>query len=110
MAWAYPQKENALKFLLIRQEWKCASCAHDYSPTLTQIMQKMNIRGEVVKTFADLPWYCFKWLKSREVRARRPEVDHIIPIYKGGQSLGLDNHQAICYTCHKEKTSKDLKK
>lgn len=40
--------------------------------------------------------------------AHRLEVDHILAISKGGQSVGLDNHQAICYSCHKEKTKKDL--
>jgi 5-methylcytosine-specific restriction endonuclease McrA len=38
---------------------------------------------------------------------RKPEIDHIHPISKGGAALGLDNHQAICYTCHKAKTSVD---
>ena len=48
--------------------------------------------------------------KLKEIISKdlKPEVDHIIPIFKGGESLGLDNHQVICYTCHKAKTKKDV--
>lgn len=57
-------------------------------------------------------WYVVKRLKSvlasnKETHPLRPEVDHIIPIHKGGISLGLENHQAICYTCHKAKSKVD---
>lgn len=108
MAWAYPQKEHALKYLLMRQDWKCNLCQFDYRPFLDKILEKM---GEGDPTMAEgLFWYHFKWLKNRTPAERKPEVDHIVPIYKGGESLGLANHQAICYTCHKAKTSKDLKK
>lgn len=58
--------------------------------------------------FGDLPWYYFKRLKSRVPPDKNPEVDHIAPIYKGGQPLDRANLQAICYTCHKGKTGKDL--
>jgi 5-methylcytosine-specific restriction endonuclease McrA len=51
-----------------------------------------------------------KRLKENVDPKLKPEVDHVIPIFKGGQALGLDNHQAICYSCHKGKTSKDLTK
>ncbi|WP_353963744.1 HNH endonuclease signature motif containing protein [Streptomyces sp. NBC_00237] len=34
------------------------------------------------------------------------EVDHIIPIAKGG-TWELENAQTLCKTCHKEKTLKD---
>lgn len=109
MAWAYPQKEDALRYLLLRQEWKCILCQYDYKSHIEDIVARdKRMLGNDFYAWERLPWYYFKRLKRRVPKDRRPEVDHIVPIYKGGQSLGLDNHQAICYTCHKDKTKKDL--
>jgi 5-methylcytosine-specific restriction endonuclease McrA len=41
---------------------------------------------------------------------KEPEIDHIIPIFKGGMTIGLDNVQILCYSCHKKKTKKDFEK
>lgn len=91
MAWAYPQKEEALYFLLERQGWQCNVCRHAY-PKYTGTGSKL---------------YSMRRLKRASLPERKPEVDHIIPIYKGGSSIGLENHQALCYTCHKAKTKID---
>jgi len=99
MAWANPQKEDALRFLLERQEWKCAICLYDYAPFLTSLANGIK--------FEHLPWYYFKRLKARVPLDKKPEVDHILAIRHGGQSLGLSNHRAICTTCHKTKTKTD---
>lgn len=108
MAWAYPQKEQGLGYLLQRQEWKCLLCQFDYRPILQAMVDKENSRYKGnAYDLNNLPWYMFKRLKERVAKERKPEVDHIIPISKGGTSLGLDNHQAICYTCHKSKTKID---
>ncbi len=108
MAWAYPQKEDALRYLLLRQEWKCADCKYDYLPHLKDIVARdKRMLGADFWDMSKLPWYYFKRLKSRVPRERNPEVDHVIPISKGGESLGLANHQAICYTCHKSKSKID---
>ena len=56
-----------------------------------------------------LPWHYFKRLKNQVTLQYKPEVDHIVAISKGGESLGNSNHQAICYTCHKTKTKQDAK-
>lgn len=114
-AWANPQKEYGLGMLLIRQEFKCKACDFDY--------------GKVVEAMYELPRCPYGMLEAKEtwrtvfsvyVVARlkdhlnvndlphRVEVDHIMPIYKGGRSLDIDNLQAICYTCHKAKTKVDL--
>jgi hypothetical protein len=108
MAWAYPQKEHGLNALLARQEYKCNMCQFDYMPFVNQVsdyMRKKNLKVPDLKE--EFSWYMIKLLKGKVPKERRIEVDHIVPISKGGQSLGLDNHQAICNTCHKGKTSKD---
>ena len=37
-------------------------------------------------------------------RAGRLEVDHRIPLHKGGEALDLDNLQTLCAGCHVAKT------
>lgn len=106
MAWAYPQKEDALRFLLLRQDWKCAVCQHDYKPTIEAITAK-DRRMVPAMTLDNIPWYYLKRLKEHVPKQVRPEIDHIIPISRGGASLGIDNHQAICYGCHKAKSKID---
>jgi hypothetical protein len=108
MAWAYPQKEDALKLLLIAQEWKCKGCSYDYRPQMESLIARDKARYGGEWSIDQVPWYYLKRLKSLVPKQYRPEVDHVIPIFKGGQSIGLENHQAICYTCHKNKTSNDL--
>lgn len=110
-AWGYPQKEEGLFFLLVRQDFKCNLCQYDYRPYIEQnILNKYYgthfSKGGTYDT--EYNFAVMKRLKNGIDPTRKPEVDHIVPIYKGGQSLGLDNHQAICFTCHKVKTSKDL--
>lgn len=91
--WGYPQREESLVFLLNRQDAKCLLCNHDY---------KQYVEGPFTLE-------SFRRVKFNINLFNRPEVDHIIPISKGGQSLGTENHQAICYTCHKNKTKEDVK-
>ena len=76
-AWSNPQKDQGRQYLLDRQDYVCNICKYDW---------KMHSY----------------WPDDRQ-----PEVDHIVPISKGGEALGLDNHQAICKTCHKAKTKID---
>ena len=109
-AWAYPQKEDGLRFLLIRQEWKCFHCGFDYLPIFKEIL--LNDRHYRSNDFDPdiIAWYYFKHLKRRLPRDRRPEVDHILALRHGGVSLGLENHQILCTTCHRLKTAKDNSK
>lgn len=107
-AWAYPQKEYGLNALLARQEYKCNVCQFDYMPLINEVTDYMRKRNWKVPDLQnEFSWYMIKLLKNKTPSDHRPEVDHIIPISKGGQSIGLDNHQAICFGCHKAKTSKD---
>lgn len=39
----------------------------------------------------------------------RIEVDHMTPIFKGGQSLGHENLQLLCRQCHKIKSVEERK-
>lgn len=34
-------------------------------------------------------------------------VDHIIPIFRGGAGVGIENIQVLCVKCHKKKTIRE---
>jgi hypothetical protein len=110
MAHFYPQKEDALGFLLVKQDWKCAHCLYDYKPIIQEMLTAEKIKYPSAPTLSldSLPWYYIKRLKKKVLKEYRPEVDHILAISRGGASLGLDNHQVLCYSCHKKKTKIDL--
>ncbi len=45
---------------------------------------------------------------KREGRTRpAKDVDHIIPISKGGEPLAIENLQSLCVPCHSRKTARD---
>lgn len=48
---------------------------------------------------------CSKKFSKKE----RGEVDHIIPIFKGGSALGTENLQLLCKECHLDKTINERK-
>jgi len=110
-AWANPQKEGGLHILLVRQDFKCNSCQFDYMPYIEDSLKYLNKSHKTVdpaKIREKISERLMKILKYKVPSDRLPEVDHIVPIYKGGAALDLDNLNCLCYTCHKTKTSKDL--
>ena len=40
-------------------------------------------------------------------RPGRLEVDHVVPIQRGGAAWDADNLQALCRSCHIEKTRRE---
>ena len=44
------------------------------------------------------------WRCSRCGRAGRLECDHKVPLDKGGDPWAMENLQALCIGCHREKT------
>ena len=108
MAFAYPQKEENLGLLLHRQDWYCNVCKFDYRPYIEMVLR--NLYGDKPPPFdyrTKFNWTLMKRLKYITPKDKLPEVDHIIPISKGGISLGNSNHCAICRACHKAKTKID---
>ena len=50
--------------------------------------------------------YC-EFCKRRGIRKRSTEVDHIVPLCKGGSDQNPRNLQVLCTPCHKQKTAKE---
>ena len=109
--WANPQKEGGLHILLARQDFKCDDCKFDYMPYVEDSIKYLNKNHKTVDPATireKISERLMKILKCKAPTDRRPEVDHIVPIYKGGPSLDLANLHALCYSCHKTKTKTDL--
>lgn len=106
----YPQKEEAMFFLMVRQDFQCNVCKHDWKPLIEQLL----INGRVYDKPDDYRIHFSYWLmrriKSKSPKEKKPEIDHTLPIFKGGTplSLGLEGVNCLCYTCHKVKTKFDL--
>ena len=63
--------------------------------------QALNLKPEdlfLYREIPELPWSYDTF-----------EVDHITPVALGGDMFDEENLQVLCYTCHKEKTKKDMK-
>lgn len=97
--WGYPQRSESLIYLLKKQNMKCNDCSHDYNQYFIEEDHQFEINSDNYNKIRKLIPQEFK-----------PEVDHIVAIMQGGESLGINNHQVLCYACHKKKTKKDIKK
>ena len=106
-AWAYPQMEEGLNYLLIRQDFKCGMCSFDYKLLVTQLLKNGRVYDKPKDYLTELSYWLMRRIKQKAPKESKPEVDHIVPISKGGASLGLENHQVLCSRCHKSKTKVD---
>jgi len=105
-AWCDPQKEEGLAVLLARQGYKCLLCEYDWNPLAQSLIEGRGINKKLDR-FNEYSLRLMKRLKQESPEGTMPEIDHILAIRHGGQSIGLSNHQAICENCHKAKTKVD---
>lgn len=106
-SWANPQNEYGLNILLARQNWKCNACQYDYGPLVSQLLTNGRVYNKPADHNIQMCPSLALRIKQHSPEGTKPEVDHIIPISKGGQSIGFDNLQTICVQCHKAKTKVD---
>lgn len=85
-AWAffYPQK-YAHPFIIQRQGNVCAHCNYDFSS-------------------GEKKWF---YAQGGYDVTDNGDVDHIIPIHKGGEILGIENLQLLCRGCHIKKSANE---
>lgn len=118
----FPQTDEGLKFLLRRQECKCATCGYSWELELENARERCLLevyrrtwiteetRRNRMEEIRQEPVIEFVAYMKKVLPVRiRPEVDHIIPVALGGTTLGFENLQALCHTCHKKKTVIDVK-
>lgn len=105
-AWAffYPQK-YAYKFLSHRQNGACAHCGYKFEDKT----KKRTLSFGTYKKW-DQEKKNFELIKDTYQVDDMGDVDHIIPIHKGGEILGIENHQLLCRECHIKKSAKERTK
>lgn len=57
----------------------------------------------------DFPWKSKRNRWGGITRYLDRDVEHKVPISQGGDIYSYDNLQCLCGTCHKSKTSKEIK-
>jgi len=99
----YPSKGN----LLMKQHWACTLCGLDYEEMVRKTIKrilKMAENDPERLLWNELPGIFYPI--GHKISGSM-DLDHIKPIHKGGVGLGNRNHQVICRTCHRRKTSLD---
>lgn len=111
LAWAQPSSPYGLRVLLYKYDFKCAHCNLSYrshfKDAYARIKNKTYFRFPRRK--CDSIKYLIKVFRRLVPRNIRPEVDHIVSVAIGGQTLGFENVQLLCSGCHKKKSKKDTK-
>lgn len=100
MVYCYPQARHSKGFMLIKQEFKCATCVKDFSEHIRVMIDRMKKRSPT--QIAD-NWLVGCWISSLM------DADHKVAIVNGGSGFGVDNIHLICKPCHKKKTNEDMK-
>jgi 5-methylcytosine-specific restriction protein A len=76
---------------------------HMVWPKVKEMAATMEVRPGVVLS---LPKRRKVWVKKWG--GNLWDADHVVPVFRGGGSCGLNNMQTLCIPCHKSKTYKDL--
>ena len=105
--YSYPQNPAAKAWRLIEvQACACVGCGLDYTAEIERRIQGIeHYNDRMRKQHPD-------WFKADKVTYYRLgyntgekwHVDHINPLFKGGDGIGMDNVQVLCVECHKRKT------
>jgi len=111
-----PQALTSKGFIFMdRQDCTCLACGlniEDRIKAFIPIQYERNLASiERQRKFADVSKMTptVKYFHIGSLIGSRFDLDHKIPIFKGGSGIGLENVQVICAGCHKIKTSKERK-
>jgi hypothetical protein len=100
--WCRPQSPAAKAFVLVfKQDGCCTFCGLSWEDELCKRIDESRRRYSPDPTGRTLLW------RIGYGTGDLWHVDHVIPIHKGGNGVGLDNVQVICVKCHFRKTAKD---
>lgn len=110
MIYSNPQSPGTKAYLLItRQSCACAACGVSFEDELISRIQRtaqhyirMQMKGYNYPDRVSYHAIGDNW-------GEHTQVDHIHPIFKGGDGIGLKNVQVLCYDCHLAKTIKERK-
>lgn len=103
-----PQTPKAKAWVFVAiQSCACRICGEDFEDELVAIAESK--RPFMTGLPRDGKFTLSYWGLGYGT-GERWQVDHIVPIHKGGRGIGFENVQVVCATCHRKKTAVDLSK
>lgn len=104
-----PQSPATKMYILLQlQDCTCVGCGEIYEEMISQRVESLwNLIQERKKHNL--------WLDTKHVSLAMLgdntgaiwHVDHIIPIFRGGRGVCIENVQVLCVRCHKRKTIRE---
>lgn len=85
-------------FIAERDGGVCALCHEDTSVITQQLMECLNTQGE------EAYWEMRHRYDVPDHRTTLWDVDHIVPVKKGGGSCGAENLRTLCLWCHQDRS------
>jgi len=106
LVYCQPQSPKTKALLFIHwQQCACAMCGTSYEDEIIQIIKE---KYEHVLYWKRRGYYNWTDLVTFHMIGDNTghlwQVDHKVPIFKGGEGIGLRNLQILCVDCHKKKT------
>lgn len=106
-----PQHPQAKMFILTQlQDCTCPGCGEIFDD---QLLERIDREWKHIQDMKKIGY----WKDINEVSLWRLgqntghiwQVDHVVPIFRGGSGIGLENVQVLCVKCHTKKTIRERK-
>lgn len=94
---------KALVFIK-KQHCMCPGCGEDFEDLIAGIINRRASWALRNNQFAS-QYDGVSWHLVGSSIGEKFHVDHIVPIWKGGDGIGYQNVQVLCVPCHKKKTA-----
>ena len=117
-AYCFPHSVSSKAFVFVElQGCNCKFCGENFEdlidafiPKEVERRRRRNKEGpKLFSQFTPLPLHVDFFAIGNHISSQF-DLDHVVPIHKGGAGIGFDNVQVICKKCHKIKTARDRKK
>lgn len=104
-----PQHPSAKGYVFVElQDGACKACGISHEElVISKVKARLALKERLSKTYGDNVKVSYYTIVNNT--GHIIQVDHKVPIFKGGASVGLDNIQVICASCHYEKTAAERK-
>lgn len=102
-------------YIAKRDKYKCQICGLYCRGFLKKMKEFVGLLFGAKKREKEEEWFNshgLEWVNTNR-RSTFYDIDHIIPVVKGGGQSGEDNLRLVCLSCHRKETAKlraELKK
>ncbi len=95
-------------FIAKRDKYTCQICGLDCRRFIRKLKRFVGyVFGDVKRNKEEefFQQYGMEWVNTKN-RSTFYDVDHLIPVIKGGAQCGEDNLRLLCLSCHRIETAK----